>query len=268
MAVRGTVGLLAFVNGITTVGCVACAADSVTVTVGTQTLTLVTGQFLAVSAAGAITTGALGGVIAAFSGAGVPVSGRPVQQQRAFRRRRPAAQPEPRAARSRSGRGGTAIGIAATNKSSPRRRTEPLATAVRRSRPRCRPASKPHRSPVPPAGTAPHRALLRYPPQHTARGTTATPHRSPRRPPGGPAPDDSHDEVSVSRSLVTLLAGCGGGGGGSSSRRCAGEGANAAVRQRRHLDSVRHRQPWRRVRAIPSSFAERCIDRDEHQRRR
>ena len=47
VAVRGTVGLLAFVNGVTTVGCVVCAADSVAVTVGSQTLTLVTGQFLA-----------------------------------------------------------------------------------------------------------------------------------------------------------------------------------------------------------------------------
>jgi hypothetical protein len=74
VAVRGTIGLLAFVNGITTVGCVVCAADSVAVTVGTQTIALATGQFLAVSAAGAITTGALGSVTAAFSGAGVSVS--------------------------------------------------------------------------------------------------------------------------------------------------------------------------------------------------
>jgi hypothetical protein len=74
VAVRGTIGLLAFVNGITTVGCVVCAADSVAVTVGTQTITLVTGQFLAISAAGAITTGALSGVVGTFSGAGVPVT--------------------------------------------------------------------------------------------------------------------------------------------------------------------------------------------------
>lgn len=74
-AVRGTVGLLAFVNGVTTVGCVVCAADSVTVTVGTQTLTLVTGQFIAVSALGAITTGALSGVIGTFTAAGVPATG-------------------------------------------------------------------------------------------------------------------------------------------------------------------------------------------------
>lgn len=74
-AVRGTVGLLAFVNGVTTVGCVVCAADSVAVTVGTQTITLVTGQFIAISALGAITTGALGGIIGTFTAAGVPVTG-------------------------------------------------------------------------------------------------------------------------------------------------------------------------------------------------
>ena len=68
VAVRGTVGLLAFVNGVTTVGCVACAADSVTVTVGTQTIALVTGQFVAVSALGAVTTGALSVVTGAFAG--------------------------------------------------------------------------------------------------------------------------------------------------------------------------------------------------------
>jgi hypothetical protein len=75
IAVRGTVGLLAFANGVTTVGCVACAADSVTVTTATQMVTLVTGQFVAVSAAGALTTGALSSVVGAFSGAGVPVTG-------------------------------------------------------------------------------------------------------------------------------------------------------------------------------------------------
>jgi len=73
-AVRGTVGLLSFINGITTVGCLQCAADSVTVTVGTQTLTLVTGQFVTISAAGAITTGAIGTVVGTFSAVGVPVS--------------------------------------------------------------------------------------------------------------------------------------------------------------------------------------------------
>src|SRR5580658_7944050 len=71
VAVRGTVGLLAFVNGVTTVGCVACAADSVVVQVGTQTFALATGQFLTVSALGAVTTGALSAVTGAFAGAGV-----------------------------------------------------------------------------------------------------------------------------------------------------------------------------------------------------
>lgn len=75
IAVRGTVGLLALSNGVTTVGCVTCAADSVTVTTATQTVTLVTGQFVAVSAAGILTTGALSTVVGAFSGAGVPVTG-------------------------------------------------------------------------------------------------------------------------------------------------------------------------------------------------
>jgi hypothetical protein len=74
IAVRGTVGLLAFVNGVTTVGCVACAADSVVVQVGTQTFALATGQFLTVSALGAVTTGALGAVTGAFAGAGVSVA--------------------------------------------------------------------------------------------------------------------------------------------------------------------------------------------------
>ena len=74
VGVRGTVGLMSFINGVTTVGCVACAADSVTVTVGTQTVTLVTGQFITVSAVGAITTGAITAVAGTFTAAGVPVT--------------------------------------------------------------------------------------------------------------------------------------------------------------------------------------------------
>jgi hypothetical protein len=74
VGVRGTVGLLSFVNGVTTVGCVACAADSVTVTVGTQTVALATGQILTVSAAGVITTGAITAVAGAFTAAGVPIT--------------------------------------------------------------------------------------------------------------------------------------------------------------------------------------------------
>jgi len=75
MAVRGTVGLLSFVNGITTVACVVCAADSVSVTVGTQTISLLTGQLLTISAAGVVAAGAVTAVtLGAFSGAGVSTS--------------------------------------------------------------------------------------------------------------------------------------------------------------------------------------------------
>ncbi len=56
IAVRGTIGLLSFVGGNTTVTCVVCAADSVSVTVGTQTFTLATGQVLTVGVTGAVTT--------------------------------------------------------------------------------------------------------------------------------------------------------------------------------------------------------------------
>ena len=74
-AVRGTIGLISFVNGVTTVGCVVCAADSIAVTVGTQTVALVAGQFLTVSALGVITTGVLSSaVVGSFTAAGVPVS--------------------------------------------------------------------------------------------------------------------------------------------------------------------------------------------------
>lgn len=58
IAVRGTIGLLSFVGGNTTVACVVCAADSVSVTVGTQTFALATGQVLTVGITGAVTTAA------------------------------------------------------------------------------------------------------------------------------------------------------------------------------------------------------------------
>jgi hypothetical protein len=75
IAVRGTIGLLAFSNGITTVGCLVCAADSVVVTVGGQTVPLLAGQVITISATGAITTSALGSTVTAgFSGAGVSTS--------------------------------------------------------------------------------------------------------------------------------------------------------------------------------------------------
>jgi len=72
IAVRGTVGLLSVLGGNTTVACLVCAADSVTVTVGTQTLTLLTGQLVTVSALGAVVTGTVTTTaLAGFSGASV-----------------------------------------------------------------------------------------------------------------------------------------------------------------------------------------------------
>ena len=43
VGVRGTIGLLAFAGGQTTVACLVCAADSVSVSVGGQTFTVLTG---------------------------------------------------------------------------------------------------------------------------------------------------------------------------------------------------------------------------------
>jgi hypothetical protein len=59
VAVRGTVGLISFIAGKTVVACLVCAADSVTVTVGTQTIALAAGQLLTVSATGAVVTGTI-----------------------------------------------------------------------------------------------------------------------------------------------------------------------------------------------------------------
>ena len=75
VAVRGTVGLLSVIGGNTSVACIACAADSVSVTVGTQTFAVLTGQILTVSAAGAVLTGGLTGtVLGSFTAAGVSAS--------------------------------------------------------------------------------------------------------------------------------------------------------------------------------------------------
>ena len=75
VAVRGTVGLLSLVGGNTTVACVVCAADSVTVTVGTQTFTLLSGQLLTVTALGAVVTGVVtSSVLGGFAAAGVSTS--------------------------------------------------------------------------------------------------------------------------------------------------------------------------------------------------
>ena len=154
VAVRGTIGLLAFVNGVTTVGCVACAADSVAVTVGSQTLTLVTGQFLTVSALGAITTGALSGALGAFTGAGVPVSGASGAAAAGI----PAAAGGAAAGAvvpiaAAAVAGGTAIGIAASNKSTPA--PQPTVTAVPTSIPTASPRPSPSPSSIPTATPAP-----------------------------------------------------------------------------------------------------------------
>jgi hypothetical protein len=75
IAVRGTVGLLSFLGGNTTVACLACAADSVTVTVGTQTVALATGQVVTVTATGAIASGAISSAtLSSFSTASVSTS--------------------------------------------------------------------------------------------------------------------------------------------------------------------------------------------------
>jgi hypothetical protein len=75
VAVRGTVGLLSFVGGNTTVACVVCAADSVVVNVGTQTFTLLSGQLLTVSITGAVVTGVVTtSVLGGFTAAGVSTS--------------------------------------------------------------------------------------------------------------------------------------------------------------------------------------------------
>ncbi|HXP94786.1 MAG TPA: FecR family protein [Candidatus Binatia bacterium] len=75
IGVRGTVGLLAFAGGQTTVACLACAADSVTVTVGGQSFALATGQVITVTATGAVTTGAVtSATLSGFSSSGVSTS--------------------------------------------------------------------------------------------------------------------------------------------------------------------------------------------------
>ncbi|HEV8020452.1 MAG TPA: FecR domain-containing protein [Candidatus Lustribacter sp.] len=72
IAVRGTVGLLSVLAGNTTVACLVCAADSVTVSVAGQTLALATGQMITVSALGTIVTSTVTTTaMAGFSGASV-----------------------------------------------------------------------------------------------------------------------------------------------------------------------------------------------------
>ncbi len=72
IAVRGTVGLLSFLGGNTTVACLVCAADSVTITAGSQTIALAAGQFVTISATGALVTGTISStVLSTFSSAQV-----------------------------------------------------------------------------------------------------------------------------------------------------------------------------------------------------
>jgi hypothetical protein len=75
VGVRGTVGLISFANNVETVGCLSCAADSVTITTSTGQFSLLTGQFATISATGVVTTGALTTtVLSTFTAAGVPTS--------------------------------------------------------------------------------------------------------------------------------------------------------------------------------------------------
>jgi hypothetical protein len=75
VAVRGTVGLISFIAGNTTVACLACAADSVTITVGSQSLALATGQLVTISATGAIVTSTITTTaLSSFSSAQVSTS--------------------------------------------------------------------------------------------------------------------------------------------------------------------------------------------------
>jgi hypothetical protein len=75
IAVRGTIGLLSLLGGNTTVACLVCAADSVTVTVGTQTIALAAGQVVTITATGAVVTGAISSAtLSTFSAASVSTS--------------------------------------------------------------------------------------------------------------------------------------------------------------------------------------------------
>lgn len=76
IAIRGTIGLISLVNNVTTVGCLECQAGSLTVTTSAgQTFTLLTGQFLTVSATGAVVTGTLTStIISTFGAAQVPTT--------------------------------------------------------------------------------------------------------------------------------------------------------------------------------------------------
>jgi hypothetical protein len=75
IGVRGTIGLLSLLNGQTTVACLSCAADSITVLVSGQTFALASGQAITVTATGAVTTSAVtSATLSGFSSAGVSTS--------------------------------------------------------------------------------------------------------------------------------------------------------------------------------------------------
>jgi hypothetical protein len=75
VGVRGTVGLISFVNNVETVACLSCAADSVTITTATGQISLLTGQVATITAAGVVTTTAITTtVLGTFTAAGVPTS--------------------------------------------------------------------------------------------------------------------------------------------------------------------------------------------------
>jgi len=72
--VRGAIGLLANAGDITMIGCLDCPPDSVTVTADNRTFTPRTGQYVAVTTAGAVATGLMNRrVLETFSSVDVPV---------------------------------------------------------------------------------------------------------------------------------------------------------------------------------------------------
>ena len=72
--VREGVGLVAAVEGVTLVGCLACGSGDVTVTASNQQFAPSSGQFVGISTDGKVTTGILSSaVLDTFSTVGVPV---------------------------------------------------------------------------------------------------------------------------------------------------------------------------------------------------
>jgi hypothetical protein len=55
IAVRGTVGLISLLNGTTTVACLVCQADSVTIVAAGRTIALTNGQFVTIDGNGVVT---------------------------------------------------------------------------------------------------------------------------------------------------------------------------------------------------------------------